>query len=156
MAAVFPKPAIVGGPAADREDHTVLDVVGHLVVGAAVAVHGHSLAVLAHGDVEGLELIARVLVEVELDVELLCSINFKVAAGTVVTVLELIDVVLPAGTWAVAIRVEAVSVGGITLVGGRLPGPLVGFHDVEFGAVVTTNLVTIAVVVTISVPELAA
>jgi hypothetical protein len=71
--------------------------------------------------VEGLELIARVLVEVELDVELLSGIDLEVATGTVVTVLELVDVVLPAGTGTVAVRVEAVSVGSIALVGGRLP-----------------------------------
>jgi len=154
LAAWFPEPVVVGGPAADREDHSVFDVVGHLVVGAAVTIHRHGLAVLGHSDVEGLELIARVLVEVELDVELLSGIDLEVAAGTVVTVLKLVDVVLPAGTGTVAVRVESVSVGSIALVGGRLPWPLVSLHDVELGAVVTTYLVTIAVVVTIGVPQL--
>jgi len=49
---IYPKPAIVGGPSADREYHTVLDFVCYLDVGAAIAVHGHSLAVFAHSDEE--------------------------------------------------------------------------------------------------------
>ncbi len=37
--------------------------------------------------------------------------------------------------------------------GSSLPGPLVGFHNVKLGAIVSINLVSITIVITISVPE---
>ena len=39
--------------------------------------------------------------------------------------------------------------------GSGLPGPLVGLHNVKLRAIISINLVSITIVVTISVPEIA-
>lgn len=87
--------------------------------------------------------------------ELLGSINLKVASGTIVSVCQLVNVVLPAGTCAVTIIVKTFAGGGIARVGSCLPGPLVGLHNVKLGAIVSINLVSITIVIAVGVPEVA-
>ena len=128
------------------------NVVSHFSVGTAVSIHLNSFAILRHGDKEGTELASSVLVKIELDMELFLSVNLELSSWTVVVVTKLVNVVLPARSRSIAIVVESV-VWSIARVSSCLPSPLVSFHDIELRAIVTTNLVTIAVVVPICVPE---
>ena len=84
----------------------------HFGISIAVADHLNLLAVLCQGNSESSELTASVL-EVNLSVELFGSINLEAVSGTIVTVSQLVDVVLPASTCAVAIIVKTFARRGI-------------------------------------------
>jgi len=148
LAAIAPEPVVVGAPVGDGEGHTVFQVVGHVGVVRAVAVHLHGVAVLRPRYSEGAKVFPT-LVEVELGVELLVGVNLELAAGTVRVVVQLVLVVLPAGAASVAVVVVTFAAGRVTRVRGGLPGPLVGLHDVELRAVISTDLVGITVVHTV-------
>lgn len=154
LASVFPEPVVHGAPVADGEDHTVLEVVGHLGVGTAVTGHLDGVGVLGHRGGEGAELVAR-LDEVQLGVEGAGGVDAEAAAGAVGVVVQLANVVLPAGASTVAEVVVALVGGSVAGVRGGLVGVLVGLHDVELGAVVAVDLVSVAVVVPVSVPVVA-
>jgi hypothetical protein len=109
---------------------------------------------LRHCDNEGSKLTCPVLVKIELDMELFLGVNLELTTWTVVVISKLVNIVLKASSTSVAVVVESV-VWSIARVSGCLPCPLVGLHDIELRAVVASNLVTIAVVVTICVPKVA-
>lgn len=90
-----------------------------------------------------------------LDMEFPQSVNLEVVSGTIVIVAELVYVVEPAVSSTVAVAVESITRWVVTRVRRSLERPLVSLHNVEFRAVVATDLVAITVVVTISVPVLA-
>lgn len=78
--------------------------------------------------------------------EILEGVNLKLGAWAIVVVIELILIVLPAVATTVALCKETILVGLVAGVRGSLVGPLVCLHDVKFRAVVTTDLICIAVV----------
>ena len=87
--------------------------------------------------------------------ELLQSVDLEAVSGTIVTVAKFVDVVEPAVASTVAVTVVSNACWAVTRVRRSLERPLVSLHNVEFRAVVATDLVAITVVVTISVPVLA-
>ena len=79
------------------------------------------------------------------------SVNNLVRTWAVPVPRQLINNVLSASATSVAIVVIANFVGGVTLVWCGGPRPLVGFHDVEFRAPVSSSHVCIAVTISVSV-----
>ena len=108
---------------------------------AAVRAHGVSLSVLGHFHFE-----AGIVLERDLHVELLLSVDWVVGAWTV-DAIQLLLGNLEAIATSVAIAEVALSVWSITLVCGAVPRPGVGLHDVELWAPLTADHVGIAVVV---------
>jgi hypothetical protein len=146
LAAVSPKPAIVGAPVADGEGHTVSEVAEHL--GSAVLSHPDAFSVLAKGDAE-----VTAGANIHSDVDVFISVDLEVVAGTVSVVVEDVFGVEPAVTTPVAVAVVPLAVGGIARVGGSLPGVQVSLLDIELRAPVASTLVAVTVVVSVGVPE---
>jgi hypothetical protein len=86
-----------------------------------------------------------VLIERNLDVERLISVNLVAFARTVAVPGELIIDVLIAVAVAVTAVIEAFAVGGIASVRSSREGVLIGLHEVELGAEVASDLVGVAV-----------
>lgn len=148
LASVFPEPVVIGSPVGNSEGHVSSNVSRHLSVRSTVSVHGDSVSSLSQSDLEVREL-SSVLVEVNLDVEVLFSVDFVVGSWTVVIVANSVNGVLPAWASSVAVVVVADRWWGIARVRGSLESILVSFHDIEFRAIDTSNLVGITVVVSI-------
>jgi len=88
-------------------------------------------------------------------VELLQGVYLKAVSRTVIVVAEHVDVIEITITTSVAIAVKADAWGAVTRVGSSLESPLVGLHNVELRAIVSADLISIAVVKSIGIPVLA-
>jgi hypothetical protein len=146
LAAVSPKPGIVGAPVADGEGHTISEVAEQL--GSAVLSHPDAFSVLAKGDAE-----VTAGANIHSDVDVFISVDLEVVAGTVSVVVEDVFSVEPAVTTPVAVAVVPLAVGGIARVGGSLPGVQVSLLDIELRAPVASTLVAVTVVISVSIPE---
>ena len=88
-------------------------------------------------------------VEVHTDVDFFQSVDLVVCAWTEVFLSELDDAVSEAVARSITFRVETVLVGGVARVRRRLESLLVCLHEIKLWAVVTSNCVGIAVVLTL-------
>jgi len=88
-------------------------------------------------------------------VERLLSVNFVLATRTVIVISDLILCVLDAGTAAVALIIETFAIGCIARVDGGLGNEHICLHDIVLWTIVASNLVGIAIIITISVPVIA-
>ena len=140
------------------EGHAVAEVRVHVgeVVSAVTRGHGEDLGALGKGGGVGLEAAAGVSIEGDLDVELVIGVDGVLGARSVDIVVEALSGVVVAGATGVAGAVVALGIGGVALVGGGGPDPLVGLHDVELRAPSSIDLVGIAVSKTVGVsPDVA-
>ena len=150
----MPQPGCVTSPVGDNEAHSVGNVGAHVVQVAAVSGHRLLASILSHRGREGREAAIN-LSEIDLGVEWLVCVDSVLIARTIAVQSELVVDVLRALAALVAALVETLVAGGITLVRGRGPGPLVGLHEIELGAPVAINLVGVTVAPAVSIhPEI--
>ena len=109
---------------------------------AIIRLHHSSLTVLRELDFE-----VGLLIEGDLDMELIQSVDFVLIARAILTIKLLLGN-LEAAASSVAVAVMTLIGWSITLVWGGVPGPCVGLHDVELWAPLSIDHVGIAVVVT--------
>jgi hypothetical protein len=108
------------------------------------------VAVLGKSGRKGAEVFAT-FAEVELEVEHIVCVDFELTAGTEVVVAELVLCVLNASSTSVAVVVETFGCWRIAGVNSSLRNPLISFHNIVLRTVVSSNLVSVAVVVSVSV-----
>ena len=157
-ALVLSEPRIIALPVGDNEDHTILQVVGHLAeIATIIGSHLLAVSVLRKGGREAVEIAAVVLEELNPDLEGLFSVDGILAARTEVIPSKLLSGVVSANTVAIAGVVVTLVAGRVALVRSSGKGPLATFLEVELRAEVTAPLsnVSVTVEVAVSVPELA-
>lgn len=146
----MPQPGGISSPVRDDKAHTIADVGGHVVQIAAISSHRLFSSILGQSGSESVEQ-AISFPEIDLGVELFVCVDSVLITWAIAVPSELVvDVLLALATSVTAI-VEALVVGGITLVRGGSPGPLVGLHEVELGAPVARHHVGIAISPSVSV-----
>lgn len=150
-AAITPEPAVVGWPVANCERHTVSQIICHICVVATSTSHLNWFSILWHRNNEWAE-IASTFVEINFEVEWLLSVYFVLTSGTVIVISDLVLCVLNAGTTTIALTVETFAIGRIAWVNGGLGNKHICLHDVVLWTVVASNLVGIAIIITICIP----